>query len=204
MVFSSILFSPFALLHQLFVPEYWQPNVLVHIWDLFAIESLLFCFFTGGIAAIIYTEVFKIGQRKAKAGSHGRHHAYIVYALIILMIMILLLMKLFTEALILQSSLIIGCFILFYLLYSRHDLIKESLIGGILFLILYIITLVFVDILFPGFIENEWNLTGSLGRFLFSIPVEEYFYAMIFGMTWSIIYEEIYNIRLTKKHAFSR
>ena len=56
MVWASLLTAPFGLTEPIFVPEYWSPPSL---FDLamrtgFDIESLIFCFGIGGVAAVLY------------------------------------------------------------------------------------------------------------------------------------------------------
>ena len=56
MLWSSLFTMPMGLTEPLFVPEYWSPPSLFNlaINTGFDIESLIFCFGIGGIAAVLY------------------------------------------------------------------------------------------------------------------------------------------------------
>ena len=106
MLFSSLLLLPFGLTQPLFVPDYWQPDVLYKFFGLFDIESLLWCFFTGGIAAVLYEEIFKIRLVPGKNDKKSRHHAYLIYLFMISSAKALILIKYFTDWSILRTSFI--------------------------------------------------------------------------------------------------
>jgi len=198
MIFSSILFLPFGLTQPLFVPEYWHPIVLFKLFGLFDIESLLWCFFTGGIVAVLYEEIFKIKLGGIKNNKKIRRHAYVIYFFMLLTIVSLILLKHFTNWSIIWSLLIFSMFGFIYFVFTRPDLIKKSIMSGFSFTILYISSLLFINLLFPGFVLNQWNIQGSIGVRIFSIVIEEYIYAFLFGIAWSVVYEEIKNIKLKK------
>lgn len=198
MLFSSFVFAPFGLTQPLFVPEYWNPVVLFRIFGIFDIESILWCFFTAGIVAVFYEEVFNLKLKTLPYNKKSRVHAYVVYLLMVLMILFMVYIKHFTEFSVLRVSFIAIIFIFIYFVISRPDLLYKSIISGTLFLIFYIVSLSFVDFIFPGFILNQWTIQGSIGLKLFSIVIEEYVYAFLFGISWSVVYEEIKNIKLEK------
>lgn len=197
-LFSSLLLMPFGLTQPLFVPEYWYPHVLYKFFGLFDVESLLWCFFTGGIAAVLYEEIFKVRLGAIRENKKVRHHAYILYFLMLFTVAILILVRCYTDWSVLRTSFIfmIGAFL--YFVFSRPDLFKKSIVSGFSFTILYIGSLLLVEMLFPGFVLHEWNIEGSIGIRPFGIVIEEYIYAFLFGIVWSVIYEEIKNIKLRK------
>ncbi len=195
-IFSSLLFLPFGLTQPLFVPEYWNPNVIFRFFGLFDIESLLWCFFTGGIVAVIYEEVFKRTLKVSKYGKKARHHAYFIYFCMISVAISIVFIKNFTNWSVLRSLFIFMIWGFIYFVIYRPDLIQKSIISGFAFMILYIGSLLFVNYVFPGFILTQWNIQGSLGIKIFHIVIEEYLYAFLFGIGWSIVYEEIKNIKL--------
>lgn len=198
MLFSSFLILPFGLTQPLFVPDYWHPIVLFRFFGLFDLESLLWCFFTGGIAAVLYEEIFKIRLGEVKNNLKAKHHAYFIYSFLLLTVSLMILIKYFTDWSVLRSSFIFMIIVFIYSVFSRPDLVKKSILSGCVFLIFYIASLLTVNALFPGFVVNEWNIQGSIGIRIFSIVIEEYIYAFLFGLVWSVIYEEIKNIKLKK------
>ena len=71
-IWTSLFTTPFGLTEPLFVPDYWNPPSL---FDLarrtgFDIESLIFSFAIGGVAAILYNLVTR--QRLEPAFPHDR------------------------------------------------------------------------------------------------------------------------------------
>jgi hypothetical protein len=198
MIYSGLLWLPFGALQPLFVPEYWNPHVLIRFNGL-DIESFLWCFFIGGIAAVLYETAFNLKLKKIKRTAKSQTHAFAIYVLLVLGAIFAILIKFFTNFSVLRSSFVFALIILAYSFFSRRDLVKVSLVSGILFLVLYILILLFIDCLFPGFIINQWNFQATLGIYLIGIPLEEYIFAYLFGAMWAPIYEEIKNIKLSKK-----
>ena len=196
-IFASLLFMPFGLTQPLFVPEYWNPIVLFQLFGFFDVESMIWCFFTGGIVAVLYEEIFRMKMVNIKNNQNTRYHRYLTYVFMILAVIFLILINEFTTFSVLWSLLILIIFGFIYFAYCRHDLIKKSLISGVLFTIIYVVSLLFVNFIFPEFTTDQWNIGGSIGIRYFSIVIEEYFYAFLFGIFWSVVYEEIKNIKLT-------
>ncbi len=195
MLFSSLLLTPFGLTQPLFVPDYWHPTVLYKFFGLFDIESLLWCFFTGGIVAVLYEEIFKVRLGAIENNKKSQHYAYRIYFFMLFSAATLIAARYFTDWSILRTSFIFMIIVFIYSVFSRPDLFRKSIMSGFIFTIFYISSLILVSLLFPGFV-NQWNIEGSIGIKLFSIVIEEYIYAFLFGLVWSIIYEEIKNIKL--------
>ncbi len=80
----------------------------------------------------------------------------------------------------------------------RPDLAKNTLVGGLLFAVLYFAFFSGMNILFPTFI-GAWNLHALSGIVILDVPVEEILFAFTFGMFWSGIYEHIFWYKLTKE-----
>lgn len=68
MLWASLFTAPFGLTEPLFVPEYWNPPSLFGLAQTtgFDIESLIFCFGIGGVAAVV---VNVATRRRAQAVS---------------------------------------------------------------------------------------------------------------------------------------
>ena len=77
---------------------------------------------------------------------------------------------------------------------SRRDLIKESVVGGLLFFLIYFVFFFILNVLiFPGWIEEVWNFENLLGITILTIPVEELLFALTFGALWGPLYEDLKN-----------
>jgi hypothetical protein len=73
----------------------------------------------------------------------------------------------------------------------RPDLKIKMWVGGFLFLAVYVIFLLGLRWLWPGYIERVWNLKALTGVLISGMPLEEFFFAFGFGMYWSGVYEHV-------------
>jgi len=71
----------------------------------------------------------------------------------------------------------------------RPDLKFNTLVGGILFLVLYTAFLLGLKWSAPGYIEQVWNLKALSGIVIFGLPLEELLFGFAFGLVWTGIYE---------------
>ena len=92
-------------------------------------------------------------------------------------------------------SMLIGAFATFY---CRPDLKKKIFVGGLLFLSLYFISFLIFSAAYPEIVEKVWNLNALSGRLIFGVPLEEFMFAITFGMLWSSYYEHVKWYKLEK------
>lgn len=71
----------------------------------------------------------------------------------------------------------------------RPDLMRKTLIGGLLFLGLYTVFMLGVLWFSPSYIEQVWNLPDLSGVLIAGIPLEELLFGFVFGMYWTGVYE---------------
>jgi len=202
MFLTSILTAPFGLTEILFVPEYWNPPSLFNLAakTRFDIESIIWCFAVGGIAAILFESIFKVRHIKMKDKErHKTRHKWHLFTLILPIPVFLILF--FTTSLnpIYTSSIsmlagAIGS------LYCRPDLKRKILFGGLLFLVLYFIAFFLLVLFYPGIVESVWNLNAISGILVLGVPLEELIFAFTFGMMWSSVYEHIRWYKLLSYH----
>lgn len=177
------------------VTGYWNPDTF---FDLsrrtggLGIEDILFMFFVGGISLYLYELIFK---RKIKFKINYKHH---IRVFIILLISFFIFGAIFKLALIyvLIISSFIGALVIWI---ERKDLIKQSLYGGMIFLIVYILGFFIFNIIFSDFIMQTYNLNNLLGLIYLGVPIEEYLYALSFGLLWTPIYEYEHEAKDVKK-----
>jgi len=80
MLWASLFTAPLGLTEPLFVPEYWNPLGFFGLAQRtgFDVESLIFCFAIGGIAAVAYPPLFQQKERRIcpemRAGGPHRYH----------------------------------------------------------------------------------------------------------------------------------
>ena len=76
-------------------------------------------------------------------------------------------------------------------LLCRPDLTRSTLIGGLLVFALYVVFLLGLKWVWPGYIEAVWNLPDLLPWRPAGLPAEELLFVFTFGMYWSSVYEHI-------------
>ena len=192
MVWVSLFTMPAGLTEPLFVPEYWNPPSL---FDLaartgFDIESLIFSFAVGGIAAVLYEAVSNVEHSEMKRKEMRRMrrlmHRLAIVSPIIVFVPLYFLTSL-NPIYSVSAAFFVGGVLA---LLCRPDLKRKIAIGGLLFLGLYFIVFVGMNVVFPYFV-NYWNLSALSGVLIFGVPIEELMYAFTFGMMWSSVYEHI-------------
>ncbi len=190
MLWASAFTAPFGLTEPLFVPEYWSPPSL---FDLaartgFDLESLVFCFGIGGVAAVLANVV--TGKRTTPIGEMERHrkrHRLHRWVLVFPFVTFIALLPLGWNpiypgiiAMLTGAALAVIC---------RPDLALNTVFGGGLFLTYYGILLLGLEWLAPGYVDRVWNLPALSGIRLGFMPLEELLFAFAFGSYWAGVYE---------------
>jgi hypothetical protein len=190
MWWASVFTAPFGLTEPLFVPEYWNPPSLFDLAQKtgFDIESFIFCFAIGGVAAVLYNiltrrRTQRIETRERHLPLHRHHYMMMTVPFIVFAILVFLP----------WNPIYPGIFAMFAgalaTMVCRPDLKRTTWVGGALFVAYYTVFLQGLRFTAPGYIERVWNLTELLGVQVFGMPVEELLFAAGFGMYWSGIYE---------------
>lgn len=188
----SLLTAPLGLTEPFFVPSYWLPFTL---FDLarrtrFDLESLLFSFAVGGICAVLYESLLgksrkQISVHEVHAPRHRFHRLALISPVVSFGLLYLLtpLNPIYSTVI----ALTIGAAATWF---CRPDLLKAMLVGSSLFLVLYFIVFVVgIVLLFPGYVEAVWNLTAISGILIAGVPLEELLFAASLGAMWSSVYE---------------
>ncbi len=135
MLWASLFTMPFGLTEPIFVPEYWMPPSLFDLAQKtgFDIESLIFCFGTGGIGSVLYNLLTRqvpipLGEDERLKLLH-RHH----YNALSTPFFVFLLFYFFDWNPIYPSILALFAGSLANVL-CRPDLKNKTWIGGLLFL----------------------------------------------------------------------
>ncbi len=69
------------------------------------------------------------------------------------------------------------------------DLKRKTRVGGVLFLVYYIVFLTGREWTTSDYIERVWNLGALSGVEVLFMPMEELLFAFAFGAYWSGVYE---------------
>lgn len=191
MLWVSAFTALAGLTQPLFVPEFWTPPSLFNLAATsgFDVESILFAFATGGIASVLYESGLKIRHRRMLEGERRERrwlHLFSLAAVPVVFVLLLVLTSL-NPIYCLAAAMLTGAV---GAVVCRPDLIKNTLLGGVLFTGLYFFFFVFVGTMFPTFIE-AWNLAALSGVVVAGVPIEELMFAFTFGMFWSGVYEHV-------------
>jgi len=184
MLWSSFILVPVGLTDYFFIPEYWHPKSIFSIAGI-SPEALLFCFGAGGLAAVCYELLFNLRIRKTT-----RKKRIIHWLLPIIIIFSGLTTSYLYHFNIMYDVLIALTIGTIYLLIIRSDLIKQLFIGGTIFSVIYILVFGLTLKIDPNFV-NQWSLHNLSGRFILDIPVEEIYWAFLFGAIWAVVFEDI-------------
>lgn len=202
MLWASLFTTPFGLTEPLFVPEYWRPPSL---FDLalttgFDIESLIFSFGIGGIGSVLYSLLTgQVPRPVAPSERHRplhRHHYKALAAPFVAFPMVYFLP--WNPIYPAIFAMIIGAIAN---VLCRPDLVRTTWVGGLLFLIYYVVFLTGLEWTAPGYIERVWNLAALSGIQIFYMPIEELIFAIMFGAYWSGVYEHFTWQRLARAEA---
>lgn len=194
MLVMSLVTLPLGLTEPLFVPEYWNPPSLFDLAQKtgFDIESLIFTFSIGGIGSILYNSIFKKKMVPLSPNERfHRRHALHLWALLspILVFPVLAILTPLNHIYCGIIAMFVGAI---SALLCRPTLKKKIWVGGLLFLFLYFLYFLILIRIFPGYVEQVWNLAALSGVMFLGIPLEEYLFAFSFGLYWSSLYEHLF------------
>ncbi|WP_348701693.1 lycopene cyclase domain-containing protein [uncultured Marinobacter sp.] len=189
---SSLATMPFGLTEPLFVPEYWNPPSLFSLAQQtgFDIESLIFCFAIGGIGVVLYNIItgqqFEPLPRAERARRRHRHHKLVLASpFIVFIVLVGLPWNAIYPGIIAMA---VGAAAS---IWCRPDLKRKTWIGGSLFLAYYVVFLVGLELMAPGYIDQVWKHDVLTGLHIAGFPIEEILFAFTFGMYWTGAYEHV-------------
>ena len=190
MWWASVCMAPFGLTEPFFVPEYWNPPSLFELAQRtgFDIESIIFSFAIGGIAAVLYniimrkrTEALSLAERHH--WRHGWHRWAVATPFALFPILYFLPWNVIYAGI---AAMIAGAIAM---VLCRPDLKSNTLVGGVLFLAIYTIFLLGLKWSAPGYVAQVWNLKDLSGILIYGLPIEELLFGFAFGLVWTGIYE---------------
>lgn len=193
MLWVSALTAPFGLTEPIFVPEYWSPPSLFNLAREtgFDIESLIFCFAIGGIGSVLYGALtdFRYKKMERREMEHSRHRWH--WLALKTPVLVFLVLFFFTD----MNPIYPGIIAMFSggiaATLCRPDLTRNVWIGGALFGALYFVFFLSINLIYPDFLHNVWNMEALTGFHLIGVPLEEILFGFTFGMMWSGVYEHL-------------
>lgn len=190
MRWASLFTAPFGLTEPLFVPAYWNPPSLFDLAGRtgFDVESLVFTFAIGGVAAVLYSvlthrDTRPLPPHEMRKPLHRHHYKALAAPFVAFPVLYFLPWNPIYPgivAMFIGAAATVAC---------RPDLKTKTWIGGLLFLGYYAVFLLGLEWTAPGYIARVWNLAALSGVLVFGMPLEELLWAVSFGMYWSGVYE---------------
>lgn len=188
MVVISCIFGIAGLTSGLvYILDWWRPPTITG--TVIGLEDFILGFVLGGIASVIYVEVFRkrllIKIRTNKQSLKGnKNFGFLIFLSIILF---------FGSYFILSYSSFIASIIALLIptviiWIKRKDLIIDSLTSGLLVSLVGMLFFV-TEWINPGWVVSHWYLENLSGERFLSIPIEDLIWAFLVGMYIGPLYE---------------
>jgi hypothetical protein len=193
MLFVSVFFSMIGLLLEglVWVKDWWNPEIMTG--TIIGIEDLIFGFALGGVAAVIYEEVFKRKIYERKKQKHNLTH----FILLITAFPIITLLLFFGLQWHSFPATTAGLFIpTVVMLYKRKDLVPDAVATGIILTVLVPLGFFLLNLADPGFVHQWWFLDKLSGIIFLGAPIEDLVWFFCTGLFLGPIYEFWQNARL--------
>jgi hypothetical protein len=189
---GSLFLVPFGFTDIFFRPDYWNPPLLIKVIEPLSIETPLYCFSAGGIAAAvagIFTKTYGLSKMRWQNTLLFFISGFFLFGFFT-----------FFTSLNAMNSLNFSFLIIWLvaIIFHSNDIFK-SFGTGLAFAILTIIAVNIGLLFFPGFVSDYWNLSKNWPLFL-DTPTEEIFFAGILGALWTLLPDLVTSKRLFDFH----
>lgn len=189
MLLLSIIFGIGGIFVQfIYIQDWWHPLTITN--TIVGIEDFLFGFVTGGIAGVIYEEIFKRKVKIRKTDKKKENYIWIKLFLIISLLTILLFIGFYILKISsFYSSVLAFTISIFIIWIKRKDLIIDSIISGILLMIISFIVFNLMEIASPGWIHSTWYFENLSGIIILNSPLEDVIFFFLSGAFIGPLYE---------------
>ena len=189
---AGLVFGVVAFLTEpIFIKYYWHPEYIFPLFingvQIGSFEDFLYGFLKGGIAAVIYEEVFS--QTVYKMRSHQHHWKRMLAPIFIGGIIIFLLTTIFLNVNPIFSSALVCLVFLVYLFIYRQDLLSHAIYSGLIVTLITFAGFILLLSVYPGLIESWWKTNSLVGIYLAGIPLEELLEGFLVGFFGGVFYE---------------
>ena len=188
MLILSLIFGFMGFIFEsIHVLDWWRPLTITN--TTLGIEDFLFGFGIGGIAAVIYEHFFnkKVKIKKVKKLKEQKRNLNLIIVITTYPLLFLGIFFIGFNSFIAGIAPLILLTSIIYI--KRPDLIKNSLLSGLLVLIASTLGYFILNYITPGFFDEFW-LFENIGKNVFlGIPLEEYIWYFLFGAFVGPLYE---------------
>lgn len=186
MLIMSFIFGIAGLLvESTYVNDWWKPLTITG--TIVGIEDFLFGFVIGGIASVIYEEVWKKKVRIRKGNERSRNINFVVTGATLAIIFFgahyLLGANTFIASLMAYGHGIITIWLF------RKDLIQDSMFSGILLLTVSVIAYSVLELITPGWASQFWYFKNVPEIFILNLPIDDFIWYFLAGAYIGPLYE---------------
>jgi len=194
----SLLVAPLGASQYFYLRDYWQPEYFGNtFFGIFGFEDILFSFLIGGIAAVIYEEVF--GKRHSKR--HLKQHTLLMFGFSVVGVIWVFVGTILLDINSIYVTSALPVLVGIIIIVLRHDLLKDALWSGLLTgTLMFLFYFLFFNPLYPDILQDLWMLENVSGIMIVGVPIEEIMWAFSFGFVAGPTYEFFRGV-LDKKDA---
>jgi hypothetical protein len=194
MLIMSVIFGALGpIVDLLYTRDWWSPLTITN--TAIGFESVIVGFMIGGIAAVIYEELFK---KKIKLRKKTKSNPMIIIQMILISL-ILFLGSFYLGFNSLIASIVALSVPIIVIYVKRRDLIVDSLMTGLCLLITAFLVYSIVNLITPGWVQAFWHFTNVPNIMIISLPVDDVVWYVLAGMLIGPLYEFWQEARLVKK-----
>lgn len=193
MLITSVFLAVFGILaeYMWYTKDWWHPPTITG--TVIGIEDLILGFGAGGVAAVLYKEIFH--KAIYKYGNFKFSQWVLVLPLLLTFAVMHILFAYF--GIFSFWANIIGFAVgLVLMSLLRPDLEAEALEGGLFVTLLAVPIYWIIVLLFPNWIQTYWDFRNVAGFMIMGIPYEELVWWFFAGAFGSIIYDYWFVVRL--------
>ncbi len=195
MLSISLLFGLGGLLSEKTnIIDWWRPLTITN--TRIGFEDFIIGFCIGGVASIIYEEIYSRHLSRRNSNSSGYNQTFIFllgFAVFYLALFYIFLINSF------YSSVVTYLIFTAYILLKRKDLIRDSLFSGLWMLVIGIGIYFLLFFVYPGYIQRFWLLPKHwYSTLFFGVPLGEYVWYFLTGAYIGPLYAFIKKAKLVK------
>jgi len=199
MILLSVIFGIVGLIAEpIHIQDWWKPLTITN--TAVGIEDFLYGFGVGGIAAVIYEEIFKKRIRMRKIGKKKelkRDKSMIIFVSLFLAAFIVLFYVFNVNTFIGATLLLaVGTLVMWI---RRRDLIVDSVASGILILLVSFAVYSVTEIITPGWVRAFWYFQNVPNIIIFNVPIDDIVWFFLAGAFIGPLYEFWQDGRLVNK-----